>query len=204
MKKALIAGAASVALAAMPVVGVFAATSSEFTDTLNVNVKGGCTLENSLQEEAGDYSVSDRTFDTVDIAAGTVGYINADGTGTATETKGKFTISCNTSDASKNWTVSVAVTDLTDGATPTAHVISGGVEESGPTSNWAIKSNAVNVPAAGDPFASYAAAANGTFLTAASNVTGVTFNPSYKVYIAPSQTPNLYTGSAKYTINLPQ
>jgi hypothetical protein len=61
MKKALIAGAASVALAAMPVVGAFAATSNSFTDTLNVTVNGGCTLEET-GGTTGDYSHTDRTF----------------------------------------------------------------------------------------------------------------------------------------------
>ena len=45
MKKTLIAGAASVALAAMPVLGVFAAdTLTPITDTVTVTIDSACSL----------------------------------------------------------------------------------------------------------------------------------------------------------------
>ncbi|MBR2795856.1 hypothetical protein IKE13_02305 [Candidatus Saccharibacteria bacterium] len=197
MKKLVIAGA-SVALAAMPVLGAFAATSSSFTDTLTVGVAGGCTLENSNQSSAGDYSVSDRTF-TTDIATGTVGYLNADATGVASTTAGTVTVSCNTQDSSKTWQVSLNVTDLADGA----NSITGGAQTSGATSGWAIKSNATGTTTA-NPFGSaYTAAADTTiFLSATANNT-VTFNPSYQVYVGPNQAPGTYTGTAVYEVTLP-
>lgn len=45
MKKTLIAGAASFALAAMPVIGVFADNPSPVVDTLTVTVNEACTFE---------------------------------------------------------------------------------------------------------------------------------------------------------------
>ena len=45
MKKQLIAGAASLALAAMPVVGAFAADPAEVVDTLTVTVDESCTFD---------------------------------------------------------------------------------------------------------------------------------------------------------------
>ena len=46
MKKSLIAtGAASLALAAMPVVGVFAATPAQVQDTVKVIIDPSCTFE---------------------------------------------------------------------------------------------------------------------------------------------------------------
>jgi hypothetical protein len=208
MKKALIAGAASVALAAMPVVGAFAAdpaTSSTFTDTINVTVKGGCTLENSQQSEAGDYSKSNRTF-TKEIAAGTLGYLNADAQGVAAEDAGVVHVSCNTQDSNKAWTVSLVVNGLT-GNQATPVTIAGGDDISGPTSAWAIKSNAkitegTNTFESND-FADYApAVTNATFLSIKSDKTAE-FNPSYRVYIAPDQEPGTYTGTAVYSITLP-
>lgn len=44
MKKSIVAGAASLVLAAMPVVGVFAADPAALTDTLTVTVNESCTF----------------------------------------------------------------------------------------------------------------------------------------------------------------
>ena len=202
MKKSLIAASASaVVLAAMPIVGTFAATSNSFTDTLTVTLQNGCTLENSTAT-AGTYTTNDRSFEAA-IAAGTVGYLNADETGAAitNPTEGTITVQCNTSDSTKTYTVAVDVTDFTDSATPTAHTFTGGTATSGDASKWAIKSNASGTTAS-NPFANYAAATDTTFLTATAN-NSVTFNPSYQVYIAPGQVPGTYVASAKYTVTIP-
>ena len=54
MKKSIIAAsAASLAVAALPIAGVFAANGGQFTDTLNVNVQGGCTIEDSTATPGG-------------------------------------------------------------------------------------------------------------------------------------------------------
>lgn len=202
MKKSIIAAsAASLAVAALPIAGVFAAaTSSQFTDTLTVGVAGGCTLENSNQSAPGDYSVSDRSF-TNNIATGTVGYLNADATGTATTTAGTVTVSCNTQDQTKTWTVSLDVTDLSNGTA--AQDITGGAQTSGATSGWAIKSNATGNTVSNPFGAAYTTAADtAAFLSATANNT-VTFNPSYQVYVGPNQAPGTYTGTAVYEVTLP-
>lgn len=54
MKKTMIAGAASIALAAMPVVGAFAATS--VTDTITANVTDSCSFNRTAGE--GTYATS--------------------------------------------------------------------------------------------------------------------------------------------------
>lgn len=54
MKKSIIAGAASVALAAMPVMGAFAATS--VTDTITANVSDACSFNRTAGE--GTYATS--------------------------------------------------------------------------------------------------------------------------------------------------
>ncbi len=199
MKKLAIAGASAV-LAAMPVVGVFAASGNSFTDSLEVNVIGGCTLEED-GGTAGDYSHNDREFSAVNVTPGSTVYLNATDATTG-PSGGHVTISCNTSDSSKVWTVDVAVTGLTSGA----NTIGGSAATSGATSGWAIKSNATGTTAS-NPFANYRAAASETFLTgtaaAVSNDNHVTFNPSYQVYVAPSQPAGTYEGTAVYTITLP-
>jgi len=61
MKKALVAGAASLALAAVPVVGVFAATT--LTDTISVTVSDNCALSyGSTAHTAGDGTWSSNTL----------------------------------------------------------------------------------------------------------------------------------------------
>jgi hypothetical protein len=204
MKKALIAGAASVALAAMPVVGVFAAdpTSTSFTDTLTVGVAGGCTIEQSdASAEAGTYT--NREF-TQNIAVGNVGYLNA-ADATTPPTTGGVTVSCNTDASTTSYTVSVAVDGLTDSnVTPAAkQTIAGGMATSGDNSAWAIQSNATGFESTStnNPFATYKTAATGTFLTATA-ADEVTFNPSYRVYVAPEQPQGTYVGHAVYSINL--
>lgn len=204
MKKALIAGAASVALAAMPVVGAFAATSSSFTDSLTVDVKGGCTLTNSTKDTTPGTYNGDRSF-TGEAQPGNVIYLNASGTDGATPGTGEGTIAigCNTSDSTKSWVVAVSVEGLTIEGTETT--IGGGANKSGDTSGWAIKSNASLSTGsfAADPFSEYAAAANtAEFLKATADKTG-TFNPSYQVYVKPGQTPGVYKGKAIYSITLP-
>ena len=205
MKKSIIAGAGVAALgfAALPFAGVFAATSSSFTDTLKVGVDGGCTLENSNQSEAGDYSVSDRSFTIEHIAAGTIGYLNATNATTPSTTNGTVTISCNTGESTDTYTVDVTVDGLT--GTNTSEIIAGGAQTTGADSKWAIKSNATITHTQGtdptNPFADYAAAATGTFLKANATDT-VTFNPSYRVYVAPDQEPDTYVGHAVYNIAL--
>ena len=195
MKKLAIAGA-SVALAAMPVVGVFA-TSTQFTDTLTVGVQDGCTMQNSQDSATpGSYAHSDRAF-IADIAAGTTGWLNASDATTPSTSAGTVSVSCNTDDSSRTYTVTVDVTGLTSGA----NTIAGGTATSGATSAWAIKSNASGTTAS-NPFANYATAADGTFLTATAN-NAVTFNPTYQVYVQPNQAPGNYTGTAVYEINLP-
>lgn len=188
MKKIAIASA-SLALAAMPVVGVFATTgSTEFTDNLEVTVNSGCTLENGGNTD-GVYV--DRSF-SKNIAVGN--YAELEGS-SATDTAA-ITIKCNTTSGTVTVTSSGDVTLTGETASNT---IAAGAQISGSTSGWAIKSNATN--AASDPYSAYKAHAVGTFLTATASAEGTTFNPSYQVYVAQGQAPDTYTGSVTYTVS---
>ena len=186
MKKLAIAGA-SLALAAMPVVGVFAETgSTSFTDNLSVTVDNGCTLENGGNTD-GTYV--DRSF-SKNIAVGN--YATLEGT-SATDTAA-ITIKCNTTSGTVTVTSS-GDTTLTSGS----NTIAAGAEISGSASQWAIKSNAQN--ASTDPYSAYKAHVPGTFLTATASASGTTFNPSYQVYVAQGQAQGTYTGAVTYTVS---
>ncbi len=200
MKKLAIAGASAV-LAALPVVGVFAATSSSFTDTLTVTVPGGCTLEDNSAQNPGTYA--DRSF-SASVPAGTVGYLNDDGEGTQTGTTMK--IQCNQSTGT--WTVTAVASTgaLAGSGTAAGETIApgAGTITSGNTSGWSIQSNASG--ATTNPYASYKAyevdsgETYSTFLTGSASATNVTFNPSYRVYVSPSQKPGNYEGTVTYTV----
>ena len=200
MKKSLIVtGAASLALAAMPVVGVFAATPLSFTDNIKVTVEGACSLETSATGTDGSYA--DRTL-TKTIPAGTYEEFGNNDTGTADAT---ITVSCNTSTGS--WTVTADGSD--DGGSPaTAQLVDGsnhidaGTAIEGADSAWAFKMNATGTTTS-NPFSSYTAvpATETTALEGAATST-VTFRPTYRVYVSPTQAPGDYEGSVVYTVSL--
>ncbi|MBQ8156594.1 hypothetical protein IJ101_02295 [Candidatus Saccharibacteria bacterium] len=199
MKKTLIAGAASVALAAMPVVGAFAATSSQLIDTVNVTVQGGCTIENAAEGATpGDYTVNDRTFSKT-IAAGTFEEI------TGTETEGSVTpaqamkIKCNVAQSdSRKFSITAQGTALTH--TDNSTTIPVGTATSGNTSAWAYTLNYTD----DNPTWANAPVSQTTVVTSqdASTSTNYSFNPVYRVYVAPGQKPGAYTGTITYTVAL--
>jgi len=177
MKKSIIAaGAASVALAAMPIVGAFAAGGTVI-DNINVTVGDGCTVTNAT------------TTRTVTISA-------TAGAAAVTEDGDDINLVCNTT----NWTGTAqgtganGATDLYKDAT---NKIETGATFSGNTSAWGFKLTATGGTV--DPsYADYAAVPS----TAASAITGTaksaTITPSYKVFAAADQEAGAYTGQVTY------
>lgn len=100
MKKTLIAGAASLALAAMPVVGVFAATTQ--TDNISVTVNNNCALTAAHTNGSSKGTWSSNTL-SVTMDPGSVDYNIG---------KTTLTITCNYASGYK---VTVATTDLVNG-----------------------------------------------------------------------------------------
>ena len=96
MKKLAIAGASAV-LAAMPVVGVFAATEGSFTDNITVTVAGGCTLEISGATPGDSYA--DRTF-SASIVNGTTEELTGVEGQSSTTPASAMAVTCNTATAS--------------------------------------------------------------------------------------------------------
>lgn len=209
MKKKLIAAsAASLAVAAMPMVGVFAKTGSlEFTDNLSVTVNAGCTLENG---GTTDGTFVDRSF-AKNIAVGNFAVLESNGT--AVNDNAAMTVKCNTTSGTVTVSYSVNAGANTN-LTATGGTIAAGAVVAGPNSGWAIKSNAANTstnPFAGEgesvADAGYYVApttATGTFLTSTASAQGTTFNPSYRVYVAQGQAVGTYTGTVTYTLGYAQ
>ena len=184
MKKTLIAGAASVVLAAMPVVGVFAAQASDpqaVIDTLTVNVNGECTFART--NGTGTYTQT--------MAANALN----DNFGSST-----FTSHCNNGTGYK---VTLTATDLayanganityaTGDATPTAGSGTWVAYRSAATGGSTVTSynTAGNIAAGG-----YAYETN-----AADGAVDSSFTVVYKVSTHSIQEQGSYVGTATYTL----
>lgn len=174
MKKTIIAGAASVALAAMPVVGAFAATSIQ--DKIVVTVSDSCAFSRTAGE--GEYSTT--------LLNGNV----AENFGAST-----FEVKCNVADENTQAiNVTAEFQTLSDGA---GHTIPYAAAMPTATSSaWtAMKSDSANGAAA-------IAATNGVLIngtaTAANNTLSATVR--YSASASNDQAAGTYTGYATYTL----
>ena len=202
-KRVIIAGAASLAVAAMPMAGVFAETTSEaVVDRIQVEVSTVCNMRSNVtpQESGAPNGTYSKTV--------TPGTLIEDTNGQAwSATRSTLTYSCNDAGgwkitaqgvagvgSSTAQTVLKASSDGVDIATGTA--------TSGDTSNWAFK---VDSRDAVSQYSSYMPVP-GTSTTVASGTAGVsenTLSPSYQVWISPVQKSDTYTGYVKYILSAP-
>lgn len=192
MKKTIIAGAASVALAAMPVIGVFAAedpitTTGSMTDKITVKIDSSCSFTTTND------NATENTLGTTTLVNGQAGSEIA---GTA------MTISCNDN---SGWHLNAIgagteghITDLYSSAN-NASIATGAYSESG-NSVWSFKVTGTNsvagyntdfvaVPGTETPVASGSSPISGTVVT-----------PTYKAYANATQAAGTYTGAVKYTL----
>lgn len=184
MRKIAIAGA-SVALAALPALGVFAATGQTVTDTVEVTIGSACLITTS--QTANTYSDSM-----------TNGQLKSDFGST------EMTINCN--DAG-GWHVTAigSGADSTDktamNATGTGTDIATGTAQSGDTSNWAMKVTGTGATG----FTTFAAVPAGATDVARGNgaVSGGTLTTTYQVFISATQQADTYTGQVTYTLAHP-
>lgn len=220
MKKSIIAtGAASLALAAMPIAGVFAAATpaGDITDTLNVNIPAGCTIVNNNSTTGGDGSNPHLANSyTVEMQNGElrtgIGGSAGDATGSTTPDN-SIDVSCNTgagAGAEAGWKLT-AVGAGTAGHTTelynenaTDQIVTG-TAVSGATSNWAFKV----ATASGASYATgysnaYAAvpSAEADIVTGSGSLADA-FTITYQVYVDQTQDTGTYTGAVKYTLYNP-
>lgn len=181
MKKTLIAGAAaSVAMAALPMAGVFA----NVTDTVTLTVGSSCTMatENSS------------TGKTVNLGSQNAGSAFGASNGTP------MTITCNDADG---WTLSASVTALS--ASGVAKTIPFGAYSEAGNSVW---SAAISLDQTGLGTAAsiatgwndYSATAGGTILSGAAGtaVANLVVTPSYKAYADAAQPAGTYSGTIEF------
>lgn len=201
-KRMIVAGAASLAVAAMPVAGVFAETYGEaVVDQVQVTVNTVCNMRSDRSPQEPD-SLNGAVSKTV--TPGTL--IGRDGQPWDGSTS-VLIVSCNDAGgwkvtaqgvagvgSSAAQTVLKASSDGTDIPTGTA--------TSGNTSNWAIR---VVGSSALPEYGSFMPVPE-TSTTIASSTDGVSEGallPSYQVWVSPVQKADTYTGYVKYILSAP-
>ena len=172
-------------LAALPVVGVFAATGTTVTDTVQVSISSACSITST--NAANTYS-----------ATMTNGQLKSDFGSTT------MTIACN--DAG-GWHVTAVGSgaDATDktamNATGSGTDIATGTATSGATSNWAMKVSGTGATG----FTTFATVPSSATDVAkgTTSVSGGTLTTTYQVFISATQQADTYTGQVTYTLAHP-
>lgn len=215
MKKSLIAtaGVAAFGFAALPVLGVFAGTSS-VTDEIEVTIPDSCTLLSETTDTASGATETSNKY-TATMANGEV-RSDIGGTDADTGTAGAnvLSIACNTTDASKNtWKLTAiggedgtltsggdtTMTPSVAGNTP----IATGTATSGDDSQWAMKVTGNGVTIQNSFNAWHVVPAAPTEVASGSGSVTDAFTMTYQVYISPTQESDTYTGHVTYTLTNP-
>ena len=215
MKKSIIAtGAASLALAAMPVVGVFAATSN-ITDEIEITIAKECAIKTTATDPSqgiGDGTATNQKF-TATMQNGELKVLGGSaGTGASGTASSVIDVVCNdsaTSGDATSWKLTAVGGDGTTASTVLDAAASGtdivtGTATSGTTSNWAMKvEGAAGLDIQGG-FDSFRAVPGTAAVVATGNGTkSGAFTASYQVYIGTNQEADTYTGHVTYTLTNP-
>ena len=178
MKKLAIASA-SVALAAMPVLGVFADNTMTITDNISVTVSSSCTMATA---NGASTTVTGNSY-TGSVAPGDLVTL---GTGTGVDPT-KIKIQCN---ANNGYTLTPTFSVLTNGTAAHNISYSGSPEASAGSKTWTA-SYAKNSDAA-KAFTTSAISGTSTMTD--------TYTFSYKVGLSNDQATGTYTGTAQYVL----
>lgn len=218
MKKSIIAtGAASLALAAMPVVGVFAATST-VTDEINITIAKECAITTNTTDPSdgnqgiGDGTHTDRTFSAT-MQNGELKVLGGSGnTGAEDSATSLINVVCNdpaTEGTATSWQLTAIGGDGTTASTVLDAAASGadiltGTATSGATSNWAMKIEGADGLTIQNGFSAFRAVpGEATVVTTGNGTKSAAFTPSYQVYIGTNQQADTYTGHVTYTLTNP-
>ena len=201
MKKIVIAGA-SLALAAMPVVGAFAATSQSIVDQVQITIQSACSMRTGGSAQSPTVAGASLSKS---VAGGT---LVGDTGSTWDGTPSTFTVTCNDTGGWKITAMGVAssAADATaqtvmKASNASSTDIATGLATSGTTSNWAFK-------VTGDTATGYTdfSAVPGSAVTVATSSDPVfesTVTANYRVWVSTIQEADTYTGYVRYTLSAP-
>ena len=188
MKKSLIAtGAASLALAAMPVLGAFA----DVTDTVVLTIQSSCSVGQTSATAGAGKTITESnavnshlyTYDADGSAGGTLKVTCNDASGWNVKAVGSSTGS--------NKTVMVPTGSGTAIATGTA--------ESGATSNWMFKVSGTGAVSGYTSWSEVPSTAT-KVATSSTAISEGAINTGYQVWVSATQQADTYTGSVTYTV----
>lgn len=188
MKKSLIVtGAASLALAAMPVLGAFA----DVTDTVVLTIQSSCSVGQTSATAGAGKTITESnavnshlyTYDADGSAGGTLKVTCNDASGWNVKAVGSSTGS--------NKTVMVPTGSGTAIATGTA--------ESGATSNWMFKVSGTGAVSGYTSWSEVPSTAT-KVATSSSAISEGAINTGYQVWVSATQQADTYTGSVTYTV----
>lgn len=212
MKKLAIAGASAV-IAALPVVGVFAATST-VTDEIVVTIAKECaiTTNTTPAQNIGNGTHTDRQF-TATMQNGELKVLaGASNEGAAASATSPINVVCNdaaTSGDATSWKLTAvggtktAVSTVLDAAGSGTDIITG-TGTSGAASNWAMKVDLASGLTAQNGFSAFREVPDAPVVVTTGNGTkSAAFTPSYQIYIGTSQEADTYTGHVTYTLTNP-
>ena len=187
MKKSLIAtGAASLALAAMPVLGAFA----DVTDTVVLTINSSCSVGQTSSTGGGGKTIEQTavnnhlyTWDADGTQGGTIKVSCNDAGGWQVKAVGSST-GTNTSMAGTNGGTSIAT----------------GTAESGATSNWMFKVAGTGASSSYTGWAAIPATA-AVVASGTGAISEGSINTGYQVWVSATQPAGTYTGRVTYTAN---
>ncbi len=216
MKKSIIAtGAASLALAAMPVVGVFAADpgSASVEDHITVTIAKACTFQATVNIDNNNVAypatnnVIGRHF-TQPATLGATVYMGGSANTGSTDTN-PITIEgvCNAGDGTADGgTYAISAIGSNNAEMVKSGGVAGdedniptGLATSGEDSAWAMMIESTN---ATTPYNNYAVVPKNSTPVAGGNAAGASFafTPKYRVYVGTEQASGTYEGIVTYTI----
>lgn len=202
MKKTLmVASAASLAVAAMPMAGVFAETYGEaVVDEVRVSVNKVCNIRSGGTVDTPSYDGAE--FSTT-VTPGTL--IGEGGQAWASGTPTTLYYNCNDTGGWKITAEGVDVngnssTDLVPGDN-TSTPIATGTATSGDVSNWAFK---VTGDGAVSDYTSFTGVpVSATVASSSESVSSGELTPVYRVWVSQGQEADTYTGYVKYILSSP-
>lgn len=202
-KKMMVAGAASFAVAVMPMAGVFAVNyDSAVVDQVQVTVNTVCNMTSSATPQSasdpnGVYSKTVTPGTLVGQGGQSWDYFN----------NSVLHVSCNDSGGWKVTAQGVAgvgssVAQNVLAASSDGTDIATGTATSGDTSNWAFRVSGDNIVSGYNNFSSVPASSTAV-ASSNSGVNDSVLIPAYRVWVSPTQEADTYTGYVKYILSAP-
>lgn len=199
MKKSIIAaGAASVALAAMPILGAFAGQ----TDTIVVEIEGSCTVDLKASGHAAGVVSGDASAAATSWTGNTLSGTMTNGTYSEDYGASTLVVNCNNNsgfDVSATATALSAAT-LVDPTTTLPLTIPVGATIDGTVSDWSYKVTLPTGSALTNNAAAWQAASSSSIVEAATPISAGEFTVTYGTSIDDVQPADTYTGTITYGI----